>query len=246
MLRKPCRGGQAVVQSRQKHDFGAAGNLPSCVRCGLQCSDGRHLAAKEQLCPVPACQRDGVAWPEGEASLKLEIGKLFGFRRWCEAASHVVQEPAEPAILPHQLAVAGPPAPPRPLAPARFHLAAKLGRHWLCLNCFARPQVGVEAFRRARCNGPSPAGELPAAQLHTMRLWGHWAALQGAARARVGELLAHFEPGTVVVARGGGALPAVQWASTTIGRALLGAAQGSGGAGHGPAGGSPVIAPVRR
>ena len=198
LLRKPCRGGQAVVQSRQKHDFGAAGNLPSCVRCGLQCSNGRHLAAKEQLCPVPACQRDGVAWPEGEASLRLEIGKLFGFRRWCEAASHVVQEPAEPAILPHQPAVAGPPAPPGPLAPARFHLAAKLGRHWLCLNCFARPQVGVEAFRRARCNGPSPAGELPAAQLHTMRLWGHWAALQGAPRARVGELLAHFEPGTVV------------------------------------------------
>jgi hypothetical protein len=73
-----------------------------------------------------------------------------------------------------------------------------------------------------------------------------WAALQGAARARVGELLAHFEPGTVVVARGGGALPAVQRASTTIGRALFGADQGSGGAGHGPACGSPVIAPVRR
>ena len=71
-----------MVESRQKHDFGAAGNLPSCVRCGLQCNNGRHLAAKEQLCPVPACQRDGVAWPEGEASLRLEIGKLFGFRRW--------------------------------------------------------------------------------------------------------------------------------------------------------------------
>ena len=150
----------------------------------------------------------------------------------------MVQEPAEPAILPHQLAVAGPPAPPGLLVPARFHQAAKLGRHWLCLNCFATPQVGVGTFRRVRCNGPSPAGELPAAQLHSMRLWGHWAALQG-------ELLAHFEPGTAVVARGGGAAPAVQWASTTIGRALFGAGQGRGGAGHGPAGGSPVIAPVR-
>ena len=41
---------------------------------------------------------------------------------------------------------------------------------------------------------------------------------------------------------GGGVAPAVQWASTAIGRALLGAAQGSGGAGHGPAGVSPVSA----
>ena len=136
---EPCWGGQAIVQSRQKHDFGAAGNLPSCVRCGLQCSNGRHLAAKEQLCPVPACQRDGAAWPEGEASLRQEIGKLVGFRRWCETASQVVQVPAEPAQPLRPPVEGGPLLPPGPLGPARFHLAAKLGRHWMCFNRFAKP-----------------------------------------------------------------------------------------------------------
>ena len=96
LLRKPCRGGQAVEQNRRKHDWSAAGGLSRCTRCGLQCGNGRQLVASEQMCPVPACRRDGAAWPAGEASLRQDIGKLLGFRRWCEAANHVVKVALEP------------------------------------------------------------------------------------------------------------------------------------------------------
>ncbi len=63
-----------------------AGAGPICRRCNLLCGNGRLVEAAGHFCPVPACTRQGTAWPEGEASLARELGKLHGFRRWCEAS----------------------------------------------------------------------------------------------------------------------------------------------------------------
>ena len=54
--------------------------------------------------------------------------------------------------------------------PARLHLAVKLGRRWLCLNCFCMEAGGVEAFRRARCVGEAQVAEAPRSFLTDLSL----------------------------------------------------------------------------
>ena len=78
--------------------------------------------------------------------------------------------------------VGGMPAEPRGvLMPARLHLAVRLGRRWLCLNCFCMESGGVEAFRRARCEGAALVAVAPRALLTAVVRYGPGAAMSGAA-----------------------------------------------------------------
>ena len=59
---------------------------PTCSRCNLVRGNGRSVESAGKVCPVMACKRLVLLWPEGEASLASELGKLHGFRRWCETS----------------------------------------------------------------------------------------------------------------------------------------------------------------
>ena len=72
----------------------------------------------------------------------------------------------------------------------RLHLAGKLGRRWLCLNCFGIEVGGVEAFRRARCEGVAPVAEAPRALLTAVVRYGPSAGLTGASEVRLSALRA--------------------------------------------------------
>ena len=84
LLRKPCTGHHGVVLEKAPHVWVDTGSGPTRSRCNLVCGNGRVVEAAGQVCPVMACTRQGAPWPEGEASLARELGKLHGFRRWCE------------------------------------------------------------------------------------------------------------------------------------------------------------------
>ena len=152
LLRKPCRAGLGIGLERAPHDWADAGAGPTCRRCNLLCGNGRLVEAAGQFCPVPACARLGAAWPEGEASLARELWKVHGFRRWCETSLIELRVANPDGRGGAPSVVGGVPAEPRGvLMPARLHLAVRLGRRWMCLNCFCTESGGVEAFRRARC-----------------------------------------------------------------------------------------------
>ena len=74
--------------------------------------------------------------------------------------------------------------------PLRLHLACKLGRRWLCLNCFAVEEGGVAAFRRARCVGRAPTADAGRALFNAVVRYGPRAGLLGAAQTRLSELWA--------------------------------------------------------
>ena len=140
-----------------------------------------------------ACTRMGLPWPEGEASLASELGKLHGFRRWCETPliEMRVARPAaggEPPIAPGPLG--GGPSAEALFRPVRLHLACKLGRRWLCLNCFGVEEGGVAAFRRARCAGIAPIAEAHRALLNAVVRYGPSAGLTGASQVRLSALWA--------------------------------------------------------
>ena len=128
------------------HDWADTGAGPACRRCKLVRGNGRAVETAGKVCPVMACKKAGVHWPEGEASLAREMGKLHGFRRWCETPLVEVRSggaaaegaPCEAACG----AGTGPPAETL-LGPWRLHMACKLGRKWLCMNCFAVEESGV-------------------------------------------------------------------------------------------------------
>ena len=107
-----------------------------------------------------------------------------------------------------------------PLRPFRLHLACRLGRRWLCLNCFQMESGGVEAFRRARCEGAAPIADVPKAVLATIVRYGPGAGLAGAARARVDALWA--DSGVPAAVLHGPVQPAapVRMQETAIGKAL--------------------------
>ncbi len=201
VLRKPC--GQVVASmERAKHEWSDSAE-PRCGRCGLICTNGRLCTAREQFCPVPRCTLAGQPWPEGEASMRREIGRLQGFRKWCE----FVQDPGEPVGVwpvpggqlgqpPGQECPLPPQAEPlrqEPsmalLAPVRFHLSTKLGRYWFCLHCFEKPGASLVTFQKARCAGVRPAHEVPLALKRLAVLWGPWATFGSGASARLGELI---------------------------------------------------------
>ena len=83
----------------------------------------------------------------------------------------------------------GPPAEAL-LRPVRLHLACKLGRRWLCLNCFGVEEGGVAAFRRARCAGSAPIAEAHRALFNAVVRYGPSAGLTGAAQVRLSALWA--------------------------------------------------------
>ena len=162
LLRKVCTGGHGVTMQEAAHEWVAREAGPTCSRCKLLRANGRGVETAGRVCPVMACHRNGNPWPQGEASFANELGKVHGFRRWCEV----------PLV---ELRDGGPPAEAEPpsgggtegvmnlaqhlLTPVRFHLACKLGRQWVCLNCFAVECGGVATFRRARCAGRTATGQ---------------------------------------------------------------------------------------
>ena len=193
LLRKPCRAGGGLAMRRVIHCWEGDPGAPHCRRCGLVCLNGRQLAASEQHCPVFECQRNGEVWLQGEASLRNEMGRLHGFRRWCEASTvHVAEEGQAGAAA--QAAGAAAPASQREvavgvLAPVRFHQVVKLGRTWWCLQCFHVAEAGVGAFRRDRCLGAASLEAAPAHLCSAVKLFGPWAGLKGPAQARLALLL---------------------------------------------------------
>ena len=78
--------------------------------------------------------KDGDPWPQGEASYANELGRLHGFRRWCETPLVELRAVLDPPVVNAPLglgeAVGQGPAQPL-LAPLRLHLACKLGRKWV-------------------------------------------------------------------------------------------------------------------
>ena len=170
-------------------------------------------------------------WPEGEASLARELGKLHGFRRWCETplvelrAAHTARE-SDPSLVPGP--GGGSPSVGGLFRPVRLHLACKLGRRWLCLNCFGVEVGGVEAFRRARCEGVAPVAEAPRALLTAVVRYGPSAGLTGASQVRLSALWAvagcHAAVFTLALPP---ERPQVPLLSTVIGQALSRGHQGS-------------------
>ena len=170
-------------------------------------------------------------WPEGEASLARELGKLHGFRRWCETppvevrAAHIAPV-SDPSPVPGP--GGGSPSGGALLRPVRLHLACKLGRRWVCLNCFGVGAGGVEAFRRARCEGTAPVAEAPKALPTAVVRYGPSAGLTGASHARLAALWAaagcHAAAFTLALAL---ERPQVPLLSTVIGQALSRGHQGS-------------------
>ena len=242
LLRRPCGGAARFSAQRAKHMWEGDPVAPTCSRCKLVCSNGRQLTPSEQHCPVPECTLNGEPWPAGERSLRTEMGRLHGFRRWCEASSVTVALAAAggggqegPPALP------GPPGPvvvheqgaqgdgrQGVLDPVRFHLDVKLGRQWWCLLCFCSAEGGVAAFRRERCIGAGVGAVAPAPFRRAVTLFGPWAGLRGPAQARVAELLQAFGAAAPEVRLPASSPPGLS--TTVIGRALLGAARGARGA----------------
>ena len=99
LVRKPCGGAHGVVLCKAPHEWEKSAEGPRCKRCCLVRSNGRGVETSGKFCPVPACAKRGLDWPEGEISLAIEIGKLHGFRRWCEPSAVVLRAPrAEDAV----------------------------------------------------------------------------------------------------------------------------------------------------
>ncbi len=103
----------------------------------------------------------------------------------------------------------------------RPHLACKLGRRWLCLNCFGVECGCVEAFRRARREGAAPVAIAPRALLTAVVRYGPIAGLTAAAQTRLSALWAgagcHARVLTMALPTD---QPPVPLFSTAIGQAL--------------------------
>ena len=172
-----------------------------------------------------ACKRMGLPWPEWEASLAKEMGKLHGFRRWCETPLIEVRtaRPAAEGSNPSAASTSGSGPPAEALfRPVRLHLACKLGRRWLCLNCFGVEEGGVAAFRRARCAGIAPIAEAHRSLFNAVVRYGPRAGLTGAAQVRLSALwaAAGCQASVFTLARPP-ERPAEPLRMSVIGRALL-------------------------
>ena len=175
LMRKTCKGDHGVIMQEAAHDWVAREAGPTCSRCKLVRNNGRGAETAGKVCPVMACQKNGDPWPQGEASYASELGKVYGFRRWCEIPLVELRDggPADEMAAPAGIGVGGEEGhAPHRLAPVRLHWACKLGRNWVCLNCFAVEHGGVATFRRARCAGRTAAGEAGRALLNAVVRYG--------------------------------------------------------------------------
>ena len=98
LARTPC-GAAVWAAQAAVHELHELDGVFRCSRCGLHTTAQHAGQASRARCPVPSLQRDGHAWPEGEASLQSLLGQICGYRRWCEAP--VVAE-AEAEATAHQ------------------------------------------------------------------------------------------------------------------------------------------------
>ena len=193
LLRKTCKGNHGVTMQEAAHVWVASEEGPTCSRCKLLRSNGRGTETAGRVCPVMACKINGEPWTHGEASYACELGKVHGFRRWCETPLVELRDggPAE-EMAPHDGGGDGGETghAPHLLAPVRLHLTCKLGRKWVCLNCFAVEHGGVATFRRARCAGRSAVRDAGRGLLNAVVRYGPTAGLLGAGQARLAVLWA--------------------------------------------------------
>ena len=84
LARTPC-GAAVWAAQAAVHELHELDGVFRCSRCGLHTTAQHAGQASRARCPVPSLQRDGHAWPEGEASLQSLLGQICGYRRWCEA-----------------------------------------------------------------------------------------------------------------------------------------------------------------
>ena len=83
LARKPC--GAAAWQSEPAcHDLQDHGSGLRCTRCLLQVSQQHAGQVSRSKCPVPVLTRGGQHWPQGEAGVLAVLGRIRGYRRWCE------------------------------------------------------------------------------------------------------------------------------------------------------------------
>ncbi len=95
LARKPCE--QADWQSTAApHKLLDVAGAWSCRRCKLEVLSQFAASAARSTCPVPTVVKEGQPWPEGEASIRADMGRVKGFRRWC--CMPVGPEPAEEAF----------------------------------------------------------------------------------------------------------------------------------------------------
>ena len=162
--------------------------------------------------------RQGPSWPVGELSLAKEIGKLHGFRRWCEVSLVVLRAPLEevaplpaPALL-HELG--GVEGMAGLLRPARVHLACKFGRRWCCLSAW-KPEVLLVP------GGAAQLSDAPNTFHAAMVRYGPGAGLAGAALARLTALWTGTgAPATVLIKSAQHKRPLEAVLSSVIERAL--------------------------
>ena len=67
LLKKVCRGNHGVMEEAP-HEWVEAAAGPTCSRCKLVRGNGRGVETAGKVCPVMACIRGGLPWPEGETS----------------------------------------------------------------------------------------------------------------------------------------------------------------------------------
>ena len=233
LLKKTCKGDHGVTMQEAAHEWVALEAGLTCSRCKLVRDNGRGVETAGKICPVMACQRNGNPWPQGEASYASELGRLHGFRRWCEIPLVELRDVRTPADVepPIGAGAVGEVGPAQALlAPVRLHMACKLGRRWVCLNCFAVEDGGVSAFRRARCAGRASTEDAGRAMLNAVVRYGPRAGLMGAAQGRLAELWAAAGCRLSVFAPAPAPEPeAKALRLSAIGLALMGAQQSPGG-----------------
>ena len=131
LARKPCQAAGWLAEPAV-HDLQEQAGAFRCSRCGLQTTAQHAGQAGRSSCPVPRLQRDGQAWPEGEAGLRSLLGRIRGYRKWCEAPVSPVaaaaaeadnQDPSAEAALVAAVPLAGPQFPCTPLGPATVQAA---------------------------------------------------------------------------------------------------------------------------
>jgi hypothetical protein len=83
LARKLCRAAGWLAEAAM-HDLQEQAGALRCSRCGLHTTAQHSGQVGRSKCPVPRLLREGLAWPEGEVGLRSLLGRIRGYRRWCE------------------------------------------------------------------------------------------------------------------------------------------------------------------
>jgi hypothetical protein len=83
LARSPCQAAgwraEPAAHDLQEYEGGVR-----CSRCWLRTSARHEGQASRSQCPVPRVIAGELPWPEGEAGIRDQLGRIRGYRRWCE------------------------------------------------------------------------------------------------------------------------------------------------------------------